>query len=682
MMINNEKDLTPAARIITVPRFEAKHIFYLVLCLAGAAAALYFFWRDLNMTLVRFQDEPLGTVTRKQNTVQRRFEDRTLWDRLRRQSLVYSGDYIRTAELSGASLLLTGGEILEIEAHTLIQIIETPEGLLVELSQGALQSEAGSEGLTVRAAGASLRVEAGSLFSVSAGEGGLEAAVMAGNALFQGREETRPLKQGEAVGRSQARAAVLSPRPGTVFLNTSDGPLALSFILNRLGFAPQEALRLEIAGDRFFTRILLSFESLAQSLPVELENGVYYWRAYPAGQGSPPEGGVSGRLSIIDAPPPELISPAADEEFSFSTTRPDLRFLWTSCEEAGSYHLEVSANPDMTNPFYQSHVQDSGGDLSSIAPGGFESGTWYWRVRPEYPRGYEGTAQASRIGSFRIGRAESLAAPLQYLPPRQGSLYLEDEKGEAYFSWKQEKDAASYTFLLSQREDLSDPLIEQQVQDNYFAYDLKEGSLVPGQYYWGVYQTDSDGVDSDLSVVRSVVLIAGPPPETRTAAAEPAPPSGEGPAAAGRGAPPEPSPGTRTAAAEPAPPESQPEILPLPAPGNMRPASGYILSEDIVIRERQISFSWDAVPGASAYVFILYHVENDLRREVFRHTQSETLFTLRDLSILDVGTFIWRVEPRSRIPEQESRGGENVFTVSIEETQSSWGQESGVLFGN
>jgi hypothetical protein len=114
----------------------------------------------------------------------------------------------------------------------------------------------------------------------------------------------------------------------------------------------------------------------------------------------------------------------------------------------------------------------------------------------------------------------------------------------------------------------------------------------------------------------------------------------------------------------------------------MRPVSGYILTEEIIVRDRQVSFSWNAVPGASSYVFILYQIENGGRREVLRRSQSETRFTLTDLAILDAGTFIWRVEPVSRTAEQKSEAGESGFAVSIQETQASRGQESGLMFGN
>jgi hypothetical protein len=114
----------------------------------------------------------------------------------------------------------------------------------------------------------------------------------------------------------------------------------------------------------------------------------------------------------------------------------------------------------------------------------------------------------------------------------------------------------------------------------------------------------------------------------------------------------------------------------------MRPVSGYELTEAIIARDRQIAFSWNAVPGAASYTFTLYQAEPDGRREVLRLTRNDTAFTLTDLAVLDRGTFIWRVEPVSRTPGQDGEAAESRFTVSIEETSASQGRDAGVMFGN
>jgi hypothetical protein len=285
-----------------------------------------------------------------------------------------------------------------------------------------------------------------------------------------------------------------------------------------------------------------------------------------------------------------------------------------------------------------------------------------------------------------VNRTAGLAAPEQRFPLREGSLYTDDPRAGVYFSWNQEADAVSYTFLLSLHEDLSDPLVRQTVRDNYFIYDMRQGELEPGAYYWGVYQTDASGGNSATSTARAVFVVAGPPPPAgaerlasapvqavpqtpQTPQAEAASPPAQVPAAA-----PVAPPAVQTAAAP------APALPPLPAPGNTRPVSGYVLTEAIIVRDKEIAFSWNAVPGAASYVFTLHQAEDS--REILRLTQNGTAFTLTDLAVLDRGTFIWRVEPVSRTPGQRGEASESRFTVNIEETSASQVRESGIMFGN
>jgi hypothetical protein len=580
--------------IISVPRFRKKDILYIALCLAGAAVALWFFWQDLNLTLSHHH-AAVGAVICKTNTAQRRFSDRTLWDRLRRESPVYSGDYIRTANLSGAALSLFGGDFLDLQENTLIQILPAPDGFTVELTEGELRADSGG-GITIRTGEVSLQAQEASVLRAAVKNGALEAGVLEGSALIRQGEETRTLRAGEAFFLSSAQRVL--------------GPLA-----DKAG------------GDT-----------------------------------------------------PTLISPALNEEFSFSTTRPGLRFVWTSCEGAAAYRLEISADPSMANLFSQVQAQDSGGDTSSIVHSGFEEGTWYWRVQPEYPPDFKGAGQLSQTGSFRILR-KGLETSTQLSPGQDSRLYLEDKKNDVYFSWKQEADAVLYTFLLSRNEDLSNPLIKQKSANNYFVYNLESGNLSPGQYYWGVYQTDINGNDSASSTGRSVFIMAGAPPERTTASAQTAPVTAVTEAAQPNAG----ETGVQTAPQDAGQNAGQPEpaaaVPPLPAPGNMRPAAGYTLTEEIIVRDKQIAFSWNAVAGASGYVFILYQAESGGRREVLRRTLSETRFTLTDLAVLDAGNFVWSVEPQARQAGQKSETGESSFAVSIGEVQAAQGRESGVQFG-
>jgi hypothetical protein len=67
---------------------------------------------------------------------------------------------------------------------------------------------------------------------------------------------------------------------------------------------------------------------------------------------------------------------------------------------------------------------------------------------------------------------------------------------------------------------------------------------------------------------------------------------------------------------------------------------------------------------------------------VLQRTFKNPRFILGDLTVLDAGAFVWRVEGSSPIEGQKGEGAESTFTVHIAETQASQGEESGVLFGS
>jgi hypothetical protein len=114
----------------------------------------------------------------------------------------------------------------------------------------------------------------------------------------------------------------------------------------------------------------------------------------------------------------------------------------------------------------------------------------------------------------------------------------------------------------------------------------------------------------------------------------------------------------------------------------LRPASGYILTEEIIIRDRQVAFSWDAVPDAAEYTFTVFHITVDGNKEALRQTQRGTSYTLTDLTRLDAGLFVWQVEAANANTGRRSEAAESRFTVDISEVEGTQGRETGVIFGN
>jgi hypothetical protein len=120
---------------VTKP-FGVLDLFVILLCLSTAAGGVYFFYISLFQTLTSNLD-PIGTVTIRYNSIQRRQGDRVLWDRLQNESPLYPGDLIRVAELSGATLNFDGNQ-LELNENTLIRVNMRNGRPQIELSSGTV----------------------------------------------------------------------------------------------------------------------------------------------------------------------------------------------------------------------------------------------------------------------------------------------------------------------------------------------------------------------------------------------------------------------------------------------------------------------------------------------------------------------------------------------------------------
>ena len=92
-----------------------------VLCVAFFLFSNYCLVKNLNSSFGKNTSNPIGTITFKYKTAQRKLSDTMTWDRLQNNSPVYDGDMIRTADLSQATIHFPNGEVLELEENTLIQ---------------------------------------------------------------------------------------------------------------------------------------------------------------------------------------------------------------------------------------------------------------------------------------------------------------------------------------------------------------------------------------------------------------------------------------------------------------------------------------------------------------------------------------------------------------------------------
>jgi len=593
--------------------FRFADVLVVLLCLTGAAISFNLFRLDLFAALAVQNEEPLGTIIVRDNVVQRRLINRTLWERIATGAPVYSGDLIRVADLSFASIDL-GHTLINLNKNTLIQIQrggnqENPVHISLDEGELTLASSEGGGGITLNLMGRRVEVDAGSVMNARVGSEGMAVIVNEGSVLLIEDGQERELVLGmmlaldaEGAEVEEPAAVVTSPQSDARFLKSSPLPLPVTFDWVRQNLEADAPLQLELSSDRNFNRIIHTLVSDGNSVQARVESGTWHWRL------SFDELVLaSGRFLVSEARGTELISPIANSRFRFQSNPPPLRFQWAEVPNAQGYVLQVAPEPDFAHLEINRQVAST-----FLVDSSLQQGTWYWRVMPVFPIVFEGRPAFSPYELFHIereteaqaassdgelGRVElvlELPAEIQLSSPLQGATIagLSALREETVFRWNSSGDIEQSRFILSRNSNPLSGLSVADIRDPVGGI-ARIDCLEEGLWYWTV--------------------------ETR-------------------------SPSGRLSSASP----RQFRVLPiplLPAPGNLLPAQGFHIGIETLRRQRTIDFSWTPVADANAYIFALYQETPDGRKEIIRTApENRTRWTLENISVLDRGNFIWQVE--------------------------------------
>lgn len=264
---------------------RVKDALVVLFCLAGAAASLYAFARELNAALVKYNEGPVAVITFKHRTAQRRIAERVLWDRLRQESPVYNGDTIRTAELSEATLHFPDGNAVDLTENTMIQVVvndsSTPE-ISLEGGSVLVTSREGSSSFALSSGGNRLDLASGSSAALSAGDtGGLSVRVIAGSVETADgvRVDSGSNALLSAAGQIETGVVrVATPAPNARFLQHDQGDFAVPFALLETGDDTEYTLGL--SRDRTFaeTERATRITESAGRVGVPVGEGTWHWR--------------------------------------------------------------------------------------------------------------------------------------------------------------------------------------------------------------------------------------------------------------------------------------------------------------------------------------------------------------------------------------------------------------------
>ncbi len=109
-----------------------------IICLFGTVYCLFLFWKDINVSFQKNNEEPIAVIYFKKNTAQRKLLDGNIWERLRTASPIYNGDKIRTASMSEAYTIFDDCSKIDLHENTLIQVFSKKNKNSIEFISGSI----------------------------------------------------------------------------------------------------------------------------------------------------------------------------------------------------------------------------------------------------------------------------------------------------------------------------------------------------------------------------------------------------------------------------------------------------------------------------------------------------------------------------------------------------------------
>ena len=127
-------------------RLSAADWILFAVCALGAAVSLGLYYRDINSYSLKSGERTVAIVSFKRNTVQRKFIDNDIWEKLNNQSPVYNGDKIRTASDSAVFANFENSDAkIQLNENSLIQIFDDKKEKSIEFIGGEILLTSGTE---------------------------------------------------------------------------------------------------------------------------------------------------------------------------------------------------------------------------------------------------------------------------------------------------------------------------------------------------------------------------------------------------------------------------------------------------------------------------------------------------------------------------------------------------------
>ncbi len=371
------------------------------------------------------------------------------------------------------------------------------------------------------------------------------------------------------------------------------------------------------AGDSAISVLQVSKRSDFSSIEIEknvesasvtglnLSDGEYWWRIGVRSAEGNIEGLTQARRFVVlpELAAPSIVSPSFAQELIVAGNS-SVGIRWKDVPDADYYILKVLSKTSQDGNFTIVHQSSPRATLSQVS---LPAGSYDATVQAVAESSQNSVQRMSRISTVSFTVRAPSEIELTYPLSGEHINGLSALTAPVSFSWTEKEDKApSYRFILVRQ--LSNGSRKTVESVTTTKKSLSFERLASGTYYWRVKASTSDGIPLDSEERRLIIDTVADLPPARL----------------------------------------------------ISPEESAVLDDAYFRSNRKISFTWNAVPGATEYTFSLYKKDgaNSLTPVFKKKNIKETELVLKDLTVLDIGTFVWNVTASRHADDgfEEQRG--------------------------
>ncbi|TGL44721.1 FecR domain-containing protein [Leptospira perdikensis] len=560
------------------------------------------FYLDLNRKIGIGDREVVGTIFFKNNIVQRKFEDEVIWEKLENNSPLTNKDTIRSEAFSDALIRLKDGTEINIDENSMFNLDLTGEEPNLEFTQGSLEvkkNDSQANQIKITSSGSEINVDSGNVKIERSKERELSLFVEKG-------KTTVKQKDGKSVAVEEGKKAefkktgieikkipvvLLAPASQKLFYTEPEDVLIHFQWKVESGY---ENPILEISRSPNFQLTLINEKVEGNQADFRLKEGTFYWRLKVKNKsGTDPEFSEINKFFVTKLDSFQGESPEQGTTFPFVQTYPLVTLTWTKLSTANLYKLIVSNSPKLTNPIKQLETT-----ANQISFDDLKEGTYYWKVvaKSSFP---DTKDRESQTLSFHIKKQNSVPAP-KWLRPSNGAEISSDEikQNQAILIWDGNAELKSYQLKIAKDPKMATIVFSEETASNFLVPNWNQ--LGKGTFYANITGKSKEGKETESSGLLSFTVV------DKKKKQEPL--------------------------EEPNDSKQEPKLEMMSPNGTIVQMKG----------KTSLDFQWK-VTGVTPdrYDLVLYQHTTDKKIAIYKITTKESKHNLKDLGLLDEGSFSW-----------------------------------------